>query len=533
MCIYRYNNNRYKVQEYDCIPKLTDAKRDLYHYIKSLCNSQEAANSADRDSSSVTSMTIESVGSTQSTTQRRRRRGILYTGGVDHLKKIYESIYGMILLNISLPVEVWVNWEDQHFCEKVIGRLAKEYHREVDINCKILPTSSSSHQSKSSHMGIAARKSFMCKFTALLSTTFTDVIFIDADNLRITAKVAALFDSDEYRATGAIIWPDIFGEKCRETSVREHVVDPGITAWRTHCVYQAKMGGLKWEDTFPLAQEAETGQIALNLRKHGALIEFAKVLMEHDFFRTVFYGDKDLFRYVFLLMEESFYFVPHYPGLSVYLSDPSSVNSLRVDSLIQYFPSSSSLASSRAEFEPYFFHQLKLRNSDSFRQALVIDPNVHSRPSVCIQSSGCDIEVLDEKMRNNSPHRLAVNINTTASASASISASHLLNLDSYQQPNKRSNIRQRSLNAVDLVTDEDKMASSRRRSLQQADRSEKLYLQTLETGDKYARLAQQVFTKGDTDWVEINSTWYRMALILHRMYGIFQAVYFQIIIYVY
>jgi hypothetical protein len=152
---------------------------------------------------------------------------------------------------------------------------------------------------------------------------------------------------------------------------------------------------------------------------------------------------------------------------------------------------------------------------------------------VCIQSSGCDIEVLDEKMRNNSPHRLAVNINTTASASASISASHLLNLDSYQQPNKRSNIRQRSLNAVDLVTDEDKMASSRRRSLQQADRSEKLYLQTLETGDKYARLAQQVFTKGDTDWVEINSTWYRMALILHRMYGIFQAVYFQIIIYVY
>lgn len=430
----------------------------------------------------------------------------------------------MILLNISLPVEVWVNWEDHFVCRRVIGRLAQEYRRD-DINCKILPTTTtSSSQSKSSHMGIAARKSFMCKFTALLSTSLTDVIFIDADNLPITSKVATLFDSEEYRATGAIIWPDIFGEKCRETQVRNKVVDPGITAWRSHCVLQAKMGGLKWDDTFPLAQEAETGQIVLNLRKHGALIEFAKVLMEHDFFRTVFYGDKDLFRYVFLLMEEPFYFVPHYPGLSVFLSDPSSVNSLRVDSLIQYFPSftSASVSSTTqsnngiptrkpSEFEPYFFHQLKLRNPESFRKALLIAPEAHSKSSVCIQSTGCEIEVLDKMEHMLYRSLLLLSENSTSTLS------------------RREFIRKRSLKATEIESSSSSSSSSSR-SLQQTTELEKLYLQNLEKGEDYSHIAQQVFQKGDMDWHDIytNSPWYRFALILHKIYGIFQAIYFQI-----
>lgn len=477
--------------------------------MKSLCDSQDTAN-LDRKSVSLTAL------------EQTEKRGVLYTGGVNHLMKIYESIYGMILLNISLPVEVWVNWEDQLFCKKIIGRLSSEYQRS-DIQCKILPKTSP--QSKSSHMGIAAQKSFMCKFTALLSTSFTDVIFVDADNLPITAKVGTIFDSDEYRATGAVIWPDIFGEKCRETTVRERVVDPGITAWRTHCAWQAKLGGLGWEETFLLAQEAETGQIALNLRRHGALIEFAKLLMEHDFFRTVFYGDKDLFRYVFLLMEEKFYFVPHYPGLSVYLPDPSSAQSLRVDSLIQYFPSSLSSSSSKgvnpltarapSEFEPYFFHQLKLRNPDAFLRALLVAADVHAHSSVCIQSSGCEIETLGNLQRSLA-HRTEVDHDNNLIQSVLLDSTHT----SRQMRNIRG---QSSL----LSSQESDIASSR--FLSDTGVLEKLYLQKLDRGEAYARLAREVFKKGDADWAEINTAWFRLAMILHRVYGIFQAVYFQIV----
>lgn len=503
--MYFFHTNRYHAKEYDCVPKLTDAKRDIYHYMKSLCSSQEDANT-DREKVSLASL------------ESSERRGVIYTGGVNHLMKIYESIYGMMLLNISLPVEVWVNAEDQYFCARIIGRLARESER-TDILCRTL-SYSTMPQSKSSHMGISLRKSFMCKFLALLSTSFTDVIFIDADNLPVTAKVAGIFDSEEYKSTGAVIWPDIFGENCRETAVREKVVDPGITAWSSHCAWQAHMGGLSWYNQFKFAQEAETGQIALNLRRHGALIEFATVLMEHDFFRTVFYGDKDLFRFVFLLMEEPFYFVPQYPALSVYTPEPNSASSLRVDSLVQFFPSisaSSAMAGSDAstrtpaDFEPFFFHQLKLRNPEAFRRVLQVPAEVNTHPSACIQSSDCEIELPSH----------------VSSASYAVGTSS--GADTVNRTNQDIVVPARRLR-TDYTLVESPASTrgydSSPRNL--ASSLEKLHLRNLEKGDDYAHFAEKVFRKGDEEWKLINSTWFRFALILHKMYGIFQAIYYQL-----
>ena len=47
-------------------------------------------------------------------------------------------------------------------------------------------------------------RGFTSKFYALLATTFTDVVFMDADNLAVR-DVTEIFDSAEYQETGELV----------------------------------------------------------------------------------------------------------------------------------------------------------------------------------------------------------------------------------------------------------------------------------------------------------------------------------------
>jgi len=57
------------------------------------------------------------------------------------------------------------------------------------------------------------------------------------------------------------------------------------------------------------AQEAETGQIVLNLTRHRGLLRLAlHMIQDKSFFQRLFNGDKDIFRFVFLITGVPFHY---------------------------------------------------------------------------------------------------------------------------------------------------------------------------------------------------------------------------------
>ena len=141
-------------------------------------------------------------------------------------------------------------------------------------------------------------------------------------------------------------------------------------------------------------QEAETGQVALNLRRHRGIVNLGRKLFEDErFVKQIVYGDKDIFRFMFLLSGEPFFFVPERVGFAV-------VDRYALDSVVHSFNTYTSegsqgvklLRDAAGEFAdslPIFFHQVKLRNPKSFSHYLRFAPPDRRTvpPSVCFDGS--------------------------------------------------------------------------------------------------------------------------------------------------
>lgn len=324
---------------HDCTAEILPAKRRILLYLEELCHEQ-------RNAVHTLLKYVEYVNSGE----EKKSRGIVYTGKASHLKSIYQSIAGHALFNVHLSVEVFVNGHTLALCKSVLE------HRFPQVKCKSFPDSV---------------KGFSSKFHALLMSSFTEVLFMDADNM-IVDDVNKIFDSNEFKATGMVIWPDMWGERCRPI---QPSLDNGFVSYQSHVLWSANMGGLTWKLQRNIAQEAETGQLAIDLSRHGGLLHLAlKLISDAKFFKRVVNGDKDLFRLAHILTYTPFYFVPHIPGYSVPGSDGSGLR----DCLVHFFGD--------GEGKPMFFHQLKTRNPDAFQYVLRAPSNVRHLASVCADS---------------------------------------------------------------------------------------------------------------------------------------------------
>lgn len=319
-----------------CIAEILPAKRRLLGFLQDLCDEQQRANAGPAATAIADALVQETS------------RGVVYTGKGEHLKDILQSVLGLRLLNVSLPVEIWVNARDEALCGRIFHAPlppAASGQRAVLLGptaCRALPNTVTG---------------FASKFYALQGTAFRHALFVDADNLAVR-DVTEVFDSEEYRRTGALVWPDLWGERCRTVKGQTN----GETGYQTHVLWAAGFGGLQWHDTRDCAQEAEAGQLALDLWRHGGLLELGRRFIEdRRFFKRVVNGDKDIFRFAHLLTGEPFFFVPHLPGYSV----PSPGAGGR-DCLVHFLgPPGDALRTA----SPLFFHQLKSRDPDAFRMA--------------------------------------------------------------------------------------------------------------------------------------------------------------------
>jgi len=326
----------------ECVPQILPAKQRLLDYMKVLCYHQHTA------SNPVEKLNKQRV--VDKYMSKPVKRGILYTGKAKHLKDIYQSITAHRMLNVSLPIEVWVIRLDLQMCQKTVGQLHKVY-------CYSLPNTI---------------KGFASKYHALLSTKFTDVIFMDADNIAVR-DVNIIFDSEGYKRNGMVLWPDLWGDRCRP--VKERLLD-GYTAFKTHVLWVASFGGLKWRNVREIAQEAEAGQIAIDIRRHGGLLEVGRKFIEDKFLSQVVNGDKDIFRIVNLIFNQPFYFVPHIPGFSVNKANTR-------DCLIHYFKNGDIDLDGTEDVEPFFFHQLKIRDENAMKQAYRLPLSSRSAYTTC------------------------------------------------------------------------------------------------------------------------------------------------------
>ena len=319
-----------------CAGAVLPAKRRMLAWLGDLCATQDKGNSlykqqlqqqlagASEGSSGASQLLPAPVPMPAS----QRQRGLVYTGlPGEHFRSIYQSILAHRNLRVALPVEVWVAAEDLAACKGVFEasdafQFPLPGHAEVGRDTEPVQGSTTCHPMAAQATGFAA------KFHALLGTALTDVLFMDADNIAVR-DVNQIFDSAQYRDTGAVLWPDLWGNSCRSSALRS---DKGYAAFSTNVLWQAQVGGLQWQPTRQCAQEAEAGQIAFDLTRHGALLEVGLLLMEGGgLLKNAVNGDKDVFRLLHLMVGEPFSFVDTLPGYST--TNPGAGR----DCLTQYF----------------------------------------------------------------------------------------------------------------------------------------------------------------------------------------------------
>jgi hypothetical protein len=120
------------------------------------------------------------------------------------------------------------------------------------------------------------------KAYAILHSPFREVLLLDADNVPVV-NPEHLFDTPEFRATGAIFWPD-YGR-----------MEEGRPAWKLFDV------------PFRDEPEFESGQILVNKETGWRALNLAMWYNEFsDFFYHHVHGDKDTFRFAWHRLGQKF-----------------------------------------------------------------------------------------------------------------------------------------------------------------------------------------------------------------------------------
>ena len=128
-----------------------------------------------------------------------RGRGIVIVGSASNAK--YSTAYWIALHSLrrtgacALPVEIWFPKGELPTCEqaksmRALGATPRSFARSFER---------------------LAKNRFAYKLLAVAMSEFDQVLYMDADNIALTANVCRLFDtSEDYARTGALLWQDFW-----------------------------------------------------------------------------------------------------------------------------------------------------------------------------------------------------------------------------------------------------------------------------------------------------------------------------------
>lgn len=180
------------------------------------------------------------------------------------------------LLGCTLPIQVW------HLGAREMGPPMRALLEERGVEVV------DAHIVRQDHPA-AALGGWELKPYAIAHSRFRDVLLLDADNVPV-ADPAFLFETPQFRETGAVFWPDV---------VR---IAPDNPIWQICRV--------PFRDT----PAFETGQIVLDKQRCWAALALTMHLNENsDFYYQHIYGDKDTFLMAWLMRQQPYAMTPHLP----------------------------------------------------------------------------------------------------------------------------------------------------------------------------------------------------------------------------
>jgi hypothetical protein len=206
---------------------------------------------------------------------RFRGRGIVIpAGGEIYLSCAWVCIKMLRHLGCTLPIEVW------H-----LG--AEELDGEMRSLLKSLEANTVDGRSLLAAHPVRILNGWELKAYALLHSTFSEVLLLDADNVPVVDPTF-LFDTAQYGRSGAIFWPD-YGR-----------LSPTRPIWR--------ITGVEFRDE----PEFESGQIVINKARCWTALNVAMYLNEHsDFYYQHIHGDKETFHFAWRKLEQEYAMVPY------------------------------------------------------------------------------------------------------------------------------------------------------------------------------------------------------------------------------
>jgi ADP-heptose:LPS heptosyltransferase len=200
-------------------------------------------------------------------------RGIVICGGgVKYFTCAWVCIQMLRRLGCALPIQLW------HLAEEMDEPM-KALVAPLGVECV------DASQVRKKHP-VRRLGGWELKPYAILYSPFREVLFLDADNVPVR-NPEVLFDTPEFRGTGALFWPD-YGQ-----------------LEKTQVIWDSC--GLPRPET----PEFESGQIVLDKGRCAAALRLALWFNEHsDFYYRYLHGDKETFHLAFRKLKQPFSLVP-------------------------------------------------------------------------------------------------------------------------------------------------------------------------------------------------------------------------------
>lgn len=206
-----------------------------------------------------------------------RGRGIVIcAGGARYFTNAWVTLNALRRVGCRLPIQLW--YLDRQEMDAEMKRLI------APLRVECVDASAMQRQHPTRRMG-----SWEIKPYALLFSPFREVLLLDADNVP-ARDPTFLFDTAEFRRSGAVFWPDFAGPR----------KDGPI--WKS-CGLEA-----------PNEPEFESGQIIVDKKRCWKALRLALWFNEHsDFYYQHLHGDKDTFCLAFRRLRAPYQLVPHPP----------------------------------------------------------------------------------------------------------------------------------------------------------------------------------------------------------------------------
>jgi ADP-heptose:LPS heptosyltransferase len=203
-------------------------------------------------------------------------RGVVICGGgVSYFTNAWVCVNILRRVGCALPIQLWY-----------LG------NREMDSRMKTLlaPLGVECVDAFKVRKKFPARilKGWGLKSYAILHSSYREVLLMDADNVSVV-NPECLFNTPEFRSTGAVFWPDFLRGKDKKA----------IAIWRSF--------GLQ----MPKELEFESGQILLDKQRCWRALCLAQWMNENsDFFYQHLYGDKETFHLAFRKLKATYSLIP-------------------------------------------------------------------------------------------------------------------------------------------------------------------------------------------------------------------------------